>query len=337
MGSDFMVQINRAHQEAVKHIRTQLGRETILKLHKENHVYDALAMVLIWAAFFTLIYLLGTLSIGWVWFLCFILQGFVMQLLGLCSHDLFTHRRVGGSLVTRVGSILCLTPLLLPASAVIKTHLDHHRYFGVEGDSEEYKRDLDRRWVKLFFLSFPGILLIINRKFSRQPTSEHAYMGTARHKDTKLIQKIVFEYKLTIFFLVCIFGFSFIWPDFILLGYVLPFFFAVPLASTFRTLLEHADIQPDNPYNSSTNYKTGPISRLLFFWDSGDCHIVHHFFPAIPFYNISEALRLMNPIFKEQGAIERKSMAKIFYGWFVDNRAHGTDWSQPLQQEKTIS
>ena len=36
----------------------------------------------------------------------------------------------------------------------------------------------------------------------------------------------------------------------------------------------------------------------------------------------------MNPIFTAQSAIEHKLMAKILYGWFVDNRAHGTDWSQ---------
>lgn len=82
---------------------------------------------------------------------------------------------------------------------------------------------------------------------------------------------------------------------------------------------------------------TGPVSRLLFFWDSGDCHIVHHFFPAIPFYRISSALQLMNPIFKEKGAVEQKLLAKIIYQWFVENRVHGTNWQQPGQREAIIN
>jgi len=321
------------HQEAMRYIHDRLGRELILKLHKENYIYDALAMLLIWMTLFVLIYLLGSLPIGWIWFCCFILQGFVLQLLGFCSHDLFTHRRVGGPLIARIGSILCLTPLLVSATAVMKTHLEHHRYFGTENDSEAYKRDLDRRWVKFFFLSLPGILLVTSRKLSRQSTGESAYMGKARYQDAEIVKKISSEQKIIIIFLVCLLGLAFVWPSYILSGYFMPLFFALPLASTLRTILEHADIQPNNPYNSSTNYKTGPVSRLLFFWDSGDCHIVHHFFPAIPFYRISDALQLMSPIFQEQGAIEQRSIAKILYGWFIENKTHGTNWLQSAQQK----
>ena len=334
-----MTKKNEGHQRAMKHVRARLGRELILKLHEENHIYDALAMALIWTALFTLMYLLGTLSIGWVWFCCFILQGFILQLLGFCSHDLFTHRQVGGPWIARLCSVVCLTPLAMPATAVKKTHLEHHRYFGVEGDSEEYKSDLDRRWVKLIFLTFPGILLVTSRKFSRQPTTKYAYMGKARYYDSEIVKKISFEQQIIIAFFVCLLGLAFIWPGYLLLGYFLPLLFAFPLASTLRTLLEHADIQPHNPFNKSTHYKTGPITRLLFFWDSGDCHTVHHFFPAIPFYRINAALKLMNPIFSEQGVIVHKSIAKIIYGWFIENRAHGTNWSKStqLQRESAVS
>ncbi|MCP5245507.1 MAG: fatty acid desaturase [Burkholderiales bacterium] len=327
---------NTAHQEATRYMHDRLGREAILRLHKENHFYDALALISIWATFFVLMYLLASLPFGWIWLGCFILQGFVLQMLGFCSHDLFTHRRVGGQLVSRIGGMLCLTPLLVSATAVTKTHLEHHRYFGTKKDSEAYKSDLDRRWVKLFFLCLPGILLVTSRKLSRQPTDEFAYMGSARYQDKETVNKVKFEQKVVIIFIVCVIGLAIIWPGYILLGYVLPLFLAMPLASTLRTVLEHADIQPENPFNTSTNFKTGFVSRLLFFWDSGDCHIVHHFFPSIPFYRIGSALELMSPIFKEKGAIEQKSLVKIIYKWFVENRVHGTNWQQPGQQEVVI-
>lgn len=317
----------KTHRDATKYIYDRLGRDVIEGLHKENRLYDALGLISIWSVFFGLMYLLGTLPFGWIWGGCFILQGFVLQILGFCSHDLFTHRKVGGPLVSRLGGIACMTPLLMSATAVTRTHLEHHRYFGTEKDSEAYKRDLDRRWVKLLFLSVPGMMLVTSRKLCRQAINEHAYMGTARYKDQDVINKIKTEHHIVIIFLISMIGFSFVWPSYILMGYFLPLLLVLPLASTSRTLLEHADVQDDNPFNSSTNYKTGLISRLLFFWDSGDCHIVHHFFPSIPFYRIGEALKLISPIFEEKGAIEQKSFAKILFRWFVENKAHGTNWN----------
>ena len=317
---------DKSHQEATRYIHDRLGRETILALHKENYVYDALALIVVWSLILSLIVLLGTLPFGLVWFCCFILQGFALQLLAFISHDLFNHRQVGGPLVTRIGSMLCLTPLLFSATAVIKTHHEHHRYFGTEDDSEAYKKDLDRRWVKLLFLSFPGILLVINRKLSRESTTDLAYMGKARHRDSETVRKIAFDQKIVMVFFAGMLVLGFFWPSFIFLGYFLPLLFATPLASTCRTILEHADIQPGNPYNSSTFYKTGFLSRLLFFWSSGDCHIVHHFFPTIPFYRMNDALKLMNPIFQEHGAIEQRSFITILYRWFIENKTHGTNW-----------
>jgi len=320
------VMYDKTHQEATRYIHDRLGRETILALHKENHIYDALALIMVWSMILSLMVLLGTLPFGWVWFGCFVLQGFVLQLLAFVSHGLFNHRQIGGPLVTRIGSVLCLTPLLLPATAVIKTHLEHHRFFGTEGDTEAYKQDLDRRWVKLLFLSLPGIFLVTSRKLSRRPTTDFTYMGKARHQDVNIVKRIAFDQKVMIVFLVGMLVLGIIWPSYIFLGYFLPLIFALPLASTFRTILEHADIQPENPFNSATFYKTGPVSRLLFFWNCGDCHIAHHFFPLIPFYRMNDALKLMNPIFQEQGAIEQRSVAKIFYRWFIDNKPHGTKW-----------
>lgn len=55
---------NRTHQEATRYIYDRLGREALLTLHKENHFYDALAIISIWAAFFVLMYLLGSLPLG---------------------------------------------------------------------------------------------------------------------------------------------------------------------------------------------------------------------------------------------------------------------------------
>ena len=93
-----------------------------------------------------------------------------------------------------------------------------------------------------------------------------------------------------------------------------------------HAVLEHADADPDNPFNWSTWYRTGPVTRLLFFWDSGDCHVIHHIYPRLPFYNMSRAVRLMEPVMTAAGVVQRHSFLQMLKGWFIDNHPHRSQW-----------
>ena len=120
---------------------------------------------------------------------------------------------------------------------------------------------------------------------------------------------------------------AFIWPRPVLLGYVLPLTVVAPIASNLRVILEHADSDPADPINNATYYRTGWISGPLFFWDSGDCHLVHHLYPSIPFYRMRRACRVMRPVLLAAGAREHRSFLALLKGWFIDNRPHGTPWA----------
>jgi fatty acid desaturase len=61
------------------------------------------------------------------------------------------------------------------------------------------------------------------------------------------------------------------------------------------------------------------VTRPLFFWDAGDCHVVHHLYPAIPFHRTGEALSILTPLLKEHGARERRSLVDVIPGYFVRN------------------
>jgi fatty acid desaturase len=93
---------------------------------------------------------------------------------------------------------------------------------------------------------------------------------------------------------------------------------------------EGASVRPRegrDVYHCATFYRTGFITRPLFFWDAGDCHIVHHIYPGILFYRMGRALRLIAPILKRHGARERRSFLELLHGFFIRVEPHHTLWS----------
>ena len=82
------------------------------------------------------------------------------------------------------------------------------------------------------------------------------------------------------------------------------------------------ETNPANPLHCATYYRTGPFSRFLFFWDGGDCHLVHHLFARIPFYRMGEATELMRPYLERQGVRERRSFWSLLHGYYVRVEPH---------------
>ena len=101
-----------------------------------------------------------------------------------------------------------------------------------------------------------------------------------------------------------------------------------PAEHTVRIMLEHFDLDRANPFWVGTFYRTGFITRPMFWWNAGDCHTVHHFYPNIPFYRIPRALRLIRPILQREGVYEHRSLRPLLRNWFSGSRAH---WSVPGQ------
>jgi fatty acid desaturase len=111
-------------------------------------------------------------------------------------------------------------------------------------------------------------------------------------------------------------------------GFLLPALFGLPVANTLRTILEHSETNPENNYHCATYYRTGFLTRPLFFWDAGDCHLVHHIFPGIPWYRMGEACDALRPFLLEHGVRERRSLLELVKGYFVDVRPHRSLWAE---------
>jgi fatty acid desaturase len=91
-------------------------------------------------------------------------------------------------------------------------------------------------------------------------------------------------------------------------------------------LLEHGEINPENPIQAATNYQSGVLFKILHIFDGGDCHLVHHIYPHIPFYNISKAIKLFKPQLDQCEVYEHRSLLAILFQVLVANKKIRECW-----------
>lgn len=308
----------RAAQKAVL---ASLDPQVMKAFHRQNPLFDALSLALVAAAFLGLMLFLGSQEIGILWIAALLAQGLVLMNFGLLNHDLFVHRKLGGD-AGWVMSLVLTLPIWIDNVGYTEAHRRHHRWIGTEDDGEGYKQDLDTRWKKLLFCTFIGVLRAPRGGFGREPRQYFA----VHSKDPETLRRQRLERLGRIVFVTALVGLLVQWPRFVLLGYVVPLLFVLPVCNSLRILIEHADVDPTNPFSLATFYRTGPLAKVVCLWDSGDCHLIHHLFPNIPFYRISPALREIRPLLIKNGVKERDSYWQLFHAWFVRDLRHRTSW-----------
>ena len=311
-------------------ITRTLGIAAIQRIHKQDPFRDWPAIIVQPAIFTILVVALTRLSFGPLWLACFVLQGFMLQILGYTTHDLFVHRRVAGRRFGYALGVLFQLPVFYRRTWYALYHLDHHEYMGTERDTEAYKQDLDTRWKRFLCLTVVGFALARGRKLkpSHAVAPEIGKGPLKMPTDPTILRRLRRERFIVRIVAAALVPLSILWWQPVILGFVLPLLIVVPVAGMVRLILEHGEVNPKSIFNCATFYRTGLVSRLLFFWDAGDCHIVHHIYPAIPFYRMGEALALIRPILLAQGARERRSLAALLYGFFIRNEPHRTLWSR---------
>jgi len=310
-----------------KEMVASLGKDRIVALHKQSKAWDIAGIVGHYGLFAFNVWYLGTHPKNTpLWWFLFVLQGFVIMAFGYLLHDVCVHRKFGGKHFSYWLGVISGILSFQPYSQYGHTHLDHHSYTGTDED-EAYKQDLDTRTRRLLFLTpfgyFAAFLRFLRRNFPpRWPAPKDAF---GRVPDRKLMIRetvyIVIGYAL-------IFVAWRIWKRPVQYGFLLPAFFVVPIANTFRTILEHAETNEQNNYHCATYYRTGLLTRPLFFWDAGDCHLVHHIFPGVPWYRMGEACDTLRPFLLDHGVRERRSIAELTYGYFVKVYEHRTLWPE---------
>lgn len=121
-------------------------------------------------------------------------------------------------------------------------------------------------------------------------------------------------------------------PVAMLFSYWLPLLLVAPLINTLRIIIEHADAdtRAGNAWQLGTNYHSGALTRVLFLWDSGDCHLVHHVFPRMPFYRVGRCVDELRALIDQQNPRVRRSLLALVLGWYLKGYGHRTPWPTPV-------
>lgn len=307
-------------------IARELGRDQLARLHLPNFALDLAAILGTLFLFLFLAYSIATGSASSpLWWVCLILQGNLVIVMGILNHDAFVHRKLLPAPLRWIVSQALAWPAQLNSALYEGRHLVHHRALGTEGDTELHKHGLDTAWRRITYATAVGIVLraLFYRKAAAQKQTRTAHGGVVRERWERGTRYAILALALA----------SLAWDwRMLVLGYLLPFFTVTPLLNTLRIVLEHFDLDRSNPLWVGTFYRTGPLTRLMFWWGAGDCHIVHHFYANIPFYRMPQALRMIRPILLRQGVCEHRSMVPLLRDWFGNARGH---WSLPANAVRT--
>lgn len=327
---------NAASEQALRHelqlraaralIARELGREQLAQLHAPNLALDLAAIVGAITLFLLLAYTLATGSASEpLWWVCLVLQGNLVIVMGILNHDAFVHRKLLPPPLRWVVSQILAWPAQLRSALYESRHLVHHRALGTDADTEMHKHGLDTAWRRIAYATAAAVVVraLFYREVAAQQQPRPAHGGAARERWERGTRMAIHAFALA----------SLAWDwRLLVLGYLLPFFTVTPLLNTVRIVLEHFDLDRTNPVWVGTFYRTGPVTRLMFWWGAGDCHIVHHFYANVPFYRMPQALRLIRPVLLRQGVHEHRSLAPLLRDWFGSSRGH---WSIPAAATRT--
>ena len=299
--------------------RTLLDPQRLRRLHRTSgrrHGVVAgrqflLAVVAIW--------LIVRFSDLWVWLPAAVLLGFLVFSFTVLLHEVVHHavfrRRHGPG--NRMLAWLYALPSGLAPSQFERWHLDHHAELGT--DEEDPKRHyltpkIVRRWYKALYFT-PALFPIYFRAAAREAAHYPKDLRARLRRERAVVTAVHLALMATILLL---------WGWGVLLKlYVIPVFFVFPIAFTINRLGQHYDITPSDPAGWGTIIKTNPVWNFLFLWSS--YHMEHHYFPAVPFYNLPALHRELEPIFARH-PVRIRTYSGLLYDWLVRNKTPHSAW-----------
>jgi fatty acid desaturase len=299
--------------------RTLLDPERLRRLHRTSgwrHGAIAVRQLLLAAA---AAWLIVRFPQWWIWIpaaalLGFLVFGFTVLLHEVVHRAVFRRRHRHAN---RLLAWLYALPSGLSPSQFERWHLDHHAELGTE-EADPKRHHLTpkivRRWFKALYFTpalFPIYFRAAAREAERYPRDLRARLGKERLAVTAV--------HLALMASILLLGG---W-GLLLKLYVIPVFFVFPVAFTINRLGQHYDITPHDPAAWGTVIRPNAAWDFLFLWSS--YHLEHHYFPAVPFYNLPALHRELKPIFLRH-PIRTRTYSGLLYDWLIRNRTPHSAW-----------
>ena len=309
--------------QASRSLRARLAREiphdVLKQLHRKSpvrHLAIAARQFLILAAASAVSW---RFSQPWIWIPSALVAGWTIFNFTVLLHEV-VHRAVFNGprpKAERVLALLYAIPSGISALQFTRWHLTHHAELGdPEADPKRHylSPKTNTPWFKLLY--FTPALFPIYFRAARRETSGYP---------PNLQRRIARERWATILLHVTIMAGLFLVGGVGVLArvYLVPYFLVFPIAFALNRLGQHYAIDPDDPAKWGTLIVP---SRFWEFWYLYSAyHMEHHYFTAVPFYNLRRLHFALRPFF-ESIHWEPVTYRKLFRAWIFDNKRPHTDW-----------
>ncbi len=201
--------------------------------------------------------------------------------------------------------IICMVPLMVSFISFKEDHLEHHRYNRSYKDPDAFT--MGKRGILDFVLFYTyivaGAVLSLLHFNLIYPVQRFNLKQWAIH----LFETVL---KIASYWAIVTWAINHDLLAKTLEVWLIPVFF-FSLFNSVRFISEHYE----TPWNEgqlvgSRTITSNPVHS--FFWNNINWHIGHHVYPSIPWYNLVELHKLMEPTIKAKGAIVEKSYTAVF-------------------------
>jgi fatty acid desaturase len=228
------------------------------------------------------------------------------------AHGRFLASRKANDLAS---NMMLAWPCFVSTESYRANHLEHHRNLNTEDDPDWMRKKDDDDWefpkdlrgivmifVRAFFLAEAWVIL---RAFTQMGKLREKKALEAGKEAAKLTGSLNpgspwprLSYYLAFIILFSVTG---AWGNFFLY-WLLPLLTFGAMFARIRSVCEHFGLAREHDLNHSRNYHANFIERATVAPHYINLHLDHHLFPAIPFYNLAAAHKLLMtlPVYREK-------------------------------------
>lgn len=301
-----------------------LGRDHFIDLTKPSRTLDIWWTVWPPLSVIFVAFLIGIIDNWWVRVVLIAFNGFQITNCAIVAHSLFSHRKVfKGGWVHVWGTVLA-TFSMISHSIYTASHHHHHRVTNTPADQDWEQADLDMRWKRWVYLTFPGYVAASMRLFAPKSSKHLAwasrpYFRKQLMKNPATRRLVVLEAIYVAAFWVIIIAGCLWKPEFFFLGYVVPLLTTTTLANGLREATEHQGVDLSNPMSVSPTSHLGWLRRT-WMHQASSVHWVHHMWPNVPHYRAPGLWAELAPYVESQG-VQAGTVWAEYYDFFVRGEA----------------
>jgi fatty acid desaturase len=320
---------HRAIGDLKKRLAAAIPHDVLRDLHRKRparHFAVVVRQLVLFAAAFTLGWTYDSL---WVRVPAALVLGFVVFDGTVLLHEV-VHKSVfdgDNPKGYRLLGLFYALPSGISPTQFTRWHLDHHLELGSTTDDPKRAHlspKTNARWLKLLYWT-PALFPIYFRAAAKE---------TATYPDdlrARIAKERIAAIALHLSAAAAIYAFGggarLLWL------WAIPVFVVFPPAFALNRLGQHYDVVPEQPARWATRMARSWFWDFVYLWSN--YHLEHHYFPAVPFYELPRLNRALEPFFEAE-RIPARTYRQLVWGWLVLNRAPHSNWNaMPAAETKT--